>query len=124
MSTTIDAPGTKEALPASTTRLLTRGRWFEKWDPDDEAFWEASGRKIAKKNLIFSIFAENLGFSIWVLWTIVVINLANIGITMSISELFILVAVPNLVGAFLRIRTRSRCRSTADARGRRSARRC
>ncbi len=37
------------------------------------------------------------------LWTIVVINLANIGITLSISELFILVAVPNLVGAFLRI---------------------
>src|SRR4051794_11509103 len=95
MSTTTDAPG---ALAAQTkTPLLTPGRWIERWDPDDDAFWEASGRKIAKKNLIFSIFAENLGFSIWVLWTIVVINLANIGITMSISELFLLTAVPNLV---------------------------
>jgi len=103
MSTTIDAPSAPPAPGQPTTRLLTRGRWIEKWDPDDEAFWEASGRKIAKKNLIFSIFAENLGFSIWVLWTIVVINLANIGITLSISELFILVAVPNLVGSFLRI---------------------
>ncbi|MBA3746660.1 MAG: NarK/NasA family nitrate transporter [Solirubrobacterales bacterium] len=100
MSTTTDAPAGTQA-PA--TPLLTRGRWIEKWDPDDDAFWETSGKKIARKNLIFSIFAENLGFSIWVLWTIVVINLANIGITMSISELFILVAVPNLVGSFLRI---------------------
>jgi NNP family nitrate/nitrite transporter-like MFS transporter len=89
--------------PAATPPSMRRGRWIERWDPDDEAFWESTGRKIAKKNLVWSIFAENLGFSIWVLWTIVVINLANIGITMSISELFILVAVPNLVGSFLRI---------------------
>src|SRR4051794_15943464 len=103
MSTTMDAPGAVSAPPEPPTRLLTRGRWIERWDPDDEAFWERSGRRIAKKNLIFSIFAENLGFSIWVLWTIVVINLANIGITMSIGELFLLTAVPNLVGSFLRI---------------------
>jgi NNP family nitrate/nitrite transporter-like MFS transporter len=38
-----------------------------------------------------------------VLWTIIVINLANIGIVMSIGELFLLTAVPNLVGSFLRI---------------------
>ena len=50
-----------------------------------------------------SIFAENLGFSVWVLWTIVVLNLGNVGITLSLSELFWLTAVPNLVGAFLRI---------------------
>jgi NNP family nitrate/nitrite transporter-like MFS transporter len=102
MSTTVDGPGAVGA-PAASTRLLTRGRWIERWEPDDDAFWESSGRKIAQKNLIFSIFAENLGFSIWVLWTIVVINLANIGITMSVSELFLLTAVPNLVGSFLRI---------------------
>ncbi len=102
MSTTIDPPDTVGA-PPGPTRLLTRGRWIERWDPDDEAMWESSGKTIARKNLIFSIFAENLGFSVWVLWTIVVINLANIGIVLSISELFILVAVPNLVGSFLRI---------------------
>ena len=92
--------------PASTppaTGPARRGRWIDEWDPEDEAFWQSSGRKIAKKNLVLSIFAENLGFSIWVLWTIVVINLANIGIVMSIGELFLLTAVPNLVGSFLRI---------------------
>src|SRR5207253_2487999 len=80
-----------------------RGRWIEHWEPEDPIFWERTGKAVARKNLIFSIIAEHMGFSIWVLWTIVVINLGNIGITLSVSELFILTAVPNLVGSFLRI---------------------
>ncbi len=80
-----------------------RGRWIDDWDPEDEQQWEGGGKKVAKKNLIISIFAENLGFSVWVLWTIVVINLANAGFTLSLSEQFLLIALPNLVGATLRI---------------------
>lgn len=80
-----------------------RGRWIEDWDPEDEEFWESTGRRIAAKNLGWSIFSEHLGFSIWVLWTIVVINLGNIGISLSVSEQFLLTAVPNLVGSALRI---------------------
>ena len=80
-----------------------RGRWIEKWEPEDERFWESTGSRIARKNLCFSIFAEHFGFSIWVLWTIVVINLGNVGITLSLSEAFWLTAVPNLIGATLRI---------------------
>ena len=83
--------------------LLTRGRWIDDWRPDDAAFWEREGRATARKNLVFSVFAENLGFSIWVLWTIIVINLGNIGIQLTISEAFWLTAVPNLVGSTLRI---------------------
>jgi len=82
---------------------LSRGRWIDRWEPENDEFWESTGRRIARKNLILSIFAEHLGFSIWVLWTIVVINLGNIGITLSLSEQFWLVAVPNLVGSTLRI---------------------
>ena len=89
--------------PADTGSTIGRGRWIDHWEPENEAFWESTGKSIARKNLIFSIFAEHIGFSIWVLWTIIVINLANIGIVMSISELFLLVAVPNLVGSALRI---------------------
>lgn len=85
------------------TEYAVRGRWIRDWDPDDEQHWEKSGRRIARKNLIFSIFAENLGFSIWVLWTIVVINLGNVGITLSLPEQFWLTAVPNLIGSTLRI---------------------
>jgi NNP family nitrate/nitrite transporter-like MFS transporter len=103
MSTTI-APAASEAAtaatPASTSR---RGRWIDEWDPEDETFWETRGKRIARKNLACSIFAEHLGFSIWVLWTIVVINLANAGFTLSLSEQFLLIALPNLVGSTLRI---------------------
>ena len=98
MSTIADAPVERE--PTAESR---RGRWIEAWDPEDEAFWESRGKRIAKKNLAFSIFAEHLGFSIWVLWTIVVINLANAGFVLSLSEQFLLIALPNLVGAGLRI---------------------
>lgn len=82
---------------------MTKHRWIDDWDPDDEAFWESSGERIARKNLAFSMLAEHIGFSVWVLWTIVVLNLANIGITLSVSELFLLTLVPNLIGSILRI---------------------
>ena len=80
-----------------------RGRWIDHWEPEDEHFWESTGKRVARKNLAFSIFAEHFGFSIWVLWTIVVINLGNVGITLSLSEQFWLTAVPNLIGSTLRI---------------------
>jgi NNP family nitrate/nitrite transporter-like MFS transporter len=82
---------------------LTRGKWLHHWEPDNDEFWEREGKAIAKKNLAFSVFAENLGFSLWVLWGVIVINLGNVGITLTISEQFWLTAVPNLVGSTLRI---------------------
>ncbi len=100
MSTGSDGRG---PAPASAGAATRRGRWIEEWDAEDPGFWAGGGSRIARKNLRFSIFAEHLGFSIWVLWTIIVINLANIGIKMSIPEQFWLIAAPNLVGAALRI---------------------
>src|SRR5437763_9406840 len=82
---------------------MTKNRGIDHWDPDDESFWEQTGEKIARKNLILSMFAEHLGFSVWVLWTIIVLNLGNVGITLSVSELFLLTLVPNLIGSLLRI---------------------
>jgi MFS transporter, NNP family, nitrate/nitrite transporter len=93
---------TAPAEVVARTGPARRG-WIEHWEPEDERFWETTGRRVARRNLAMSIFGEHLGFSIWVLWTIVVINLGNIGITLSVSEQFILTAVPNLVGSFLRI---------------------
>jgi NNP family nitrate/nitrite transporter-like MFS transporter len=83
--------------------LTRRGHWIDHWEPDDERFWAETGEKIARRNLIWSMFAEHIGFCVWVIWTIVVINLASAGITMSVSELFLLTLVPNLVGSMLRI---------------------
>ena len=79
------------------------GPWIDDWRPEDESFWQATGARVARKNLALSMFAEHLGFSVWVIWTIVVLNLANIGIKLSVSELFLLTLVPNLVGSMLRV---------------------
>ena len=94
---------TASAAGEAPARAHRRGRWIDDWRPEDERFWEATGKRIARRNLIFSIFAEHLGFNVWVLWTIVVINLGNVGIELSLAESFWLTAVPNLVGAALRV---------------------
>ncbi len=97
------AVDTPDRAPEPAVRSPRKGRWIDRWEPEDPAFWETTGKAIARKNLALSILAEHIGFSIWVLWTIVVINLANIGIAFSVPELFWLTAVPNLVGSILRI---------------------
>ncbi len=100
--TTLQTPdGAAPTRPPAGRRW--RSRWIDDWRPDDEAFWQSGGAQIARKNLAISMFAEHIGFSIWVLWTIVVLNLANIGISLSVSELFTLTLLPNLVGSLLRI---------------------
>lgn len=111
LSPSTDTPAAMDTTESSTSPSscppesdsTRRGRWIDSWDPEDEAFWQRTGKKIALKNLILSMFVEHVGFCIWVLWTIVVLNLANIGIVLSVSELFLLTLVPNLVGAVLRI---------------------
>jgi NNP family nitrate/nitrite transporter-like MFS transporter len=79
------------------------GRWITRWEPEDEAFWEGGGRAIARRNLVFSILAEHLGFSVWVLWSIVVTYLPQAGFSLNVGQTFWLISVPPLVGATLRL---------------------
>ncbi|MBW3646011.1 MAG: NarK family nitrate/nitrite MFS transporter [Actinobacteria bacterium] len=81
---------------------MSRSGWIDRWEPDDEAFWASTGRRVARRNLTFSIFAEFLGFSVWLLWSVVATRLNDAGFDLSSSQLFTLVAVPALVGATLR----------------------
>jgi len=73
------------------------------WRPDDDEFWENGGRQVARRNLVWSIFAEHLGFSVWLFWSISAAMLAKVGFDFSPAQLFLLVAVPNAVGSFLRL---------------------
>src|SRR5438094_364656 len=72
---------------------LARGHWIDDWDPENEAFWEPTGHKIARKNLGWSMFAEHIGFSICVLWTIVVLNL-GVAVCQLLVPLAIIVGIP------------------------------
>lgn len=79
------------------------GRWIDHWDPEDPTFWENQGKAVARRNLIYSIFAEHLGFSVWLLWSIVVVQLGNAGWNLSVSQALWLTAIPSGVGALLRL---------------------
>jgi MFS transporter, NNP family, nitrate/nitrite transporter len=79
-----------------------RSTWIEHWDPENHEFWEKEGRRIARRNLIWSIVAENLGFSIWLIWSVTATKLPKIGFHYTTDELFNLVALPGLVGALMR----------------------
>lgn len=92
-------------LTQTTAEKPTGARkgWISDWRPDDEAFWQSTGRKVARRNLIWSVLAEHLGFSVWVMFSIITPYLAAAGYDFTVSQLFWLTAVPNLVGSFLRI---------------------
>jgi NNP family nitrate/nitrite transporter-like MFS transporter len=76
--------------------------WLSEWNPEDETFWKSTGQFIARRNLIWSIFAEHLGFSIWLLWSIVATKLPQAGFHYTTDQLFQLVALPGLIGSLIR----------------------
>ncbi len=73
------------------------------WDPEDEAQWNAGGKKIATRNLWISIPALLCGFAVWLYWGIVTIQMLNLGFPFAKAELFTLMAIAGLTGATLRI---------------------
>ncbi|WP_263912635.1 NarK family nitrate/nitrite MFS transporter [Achromobacter sp. 79A6] len=80
-----------------STHVLAR------WEPENPGFWKQTGARIANRNLWISIPALMLAFSIWMLWSVVVVNLDRAGFMLSKNQLFWLTALPALSGATLRI---------------------
>ncbi len=44
---------------------------LEGWDPDNEQYWEETGKKVANRNLWVSIPNLLLGFAVWIYWGMV-----------------------------------------------------
>src|SRR5271156_1983720 len=76
--------------------------WISEWKPEDEAFWNATGKIVAKRNLIWSIVAEHFAFSVWLIWSIVATRLPAAGFHFTTDQLFQLVAIPGLIGSLMR----------------------
>jgi MFS transporter, NNP family, nitrate/nitrite transporter len=94
-------PSTTDSNPDSTTD--PRKHWISDWRPEDPAFWEETGRAVARRNLAWSIFAEHLGFSVWLMWSVSSAFLLAQGFELTAQQLFLIVALPNLVGSLLRL---------------------
>jgi MFS transporter, NNP family, nitrate/nitrite transporter len=89
-------------------RVTRTGRWIGEWRPEDAAFWDGTAARIARKNLIFSILAEHVGFSVWSLWSVFVLFLTPAyGISSepktAAAEKFLLTTLPTAVGAMARL---------------------
>jgi MFS transporter, NNP family, nitrate/nitrite transporter len=83
--------------------LGEQGRtWISQWNPEDELFWTSTGKFVARRNLIWSIVAEHIGFSIWLTWSIVATKLPQAGFHYTTDQLFQLVALPGLIGSLMR----------------------
>jgi NNP family nitrate/nitrite transporter-like MFS transporter len=79
-----------------------KATWISDWNPEDRTLWTSTGKFIARRNLIWSIVAEHVGFSIWLIWSIVATKLPQAGFHYSTDELFQLVALPGLIGSLMR----------------------
>ncbi|SDU89222.1 MFS transporter, NNP family, nitrate/nitrite transporter [Microlunatus sagamiharensis] len=78
------------------------GRWIDDWRPEDPQFWESGGKRVAWRNLTFSVLSEHIGFSVWSLWSVLVLFMGP-AYGFTAPEKFVLTATPALVGSILRV---------------------
>jgi NNP family nitrate/nitrite transporter-like MFS transporter len=76
---------------------------IDKWDVEDESFWESTGKRVASRNLWISIPSLLCGFAVWLYWGIITVQMLNLGFPFTQAELFTLSSIAGLSGATLRI---------------------
>lgn len=82
---------------------VPQGPVLRDWRPEEPAFWNAVGQKVASRNLWISIPALLLAFAVWMVWSTVTVRLNSVGFSFSTDQLFLLAALPSVSGATLRI---------------------
>lgn len=92
-----------EGIHDSRTHGRDTGALVTDWRPEERAFWEDKGRRIAQRNLWISIPCLLLAFAVWMVWSVVVAKLPAVGFPYTTDQLFWLAALPGLSGATLRI---------------------
>ncbi len=88
---------------ATTAATRTSSADITDWRPEDEAFWESTGKKIAYRNLWISVPALLCGFAVWGMWGIITVQMLNLGFPFTQPELFTLTAIAGISGATMRI---------------------
>ncbi len=73
------------------------------WEVEREEFWRRTGSRVAFRNLLVSIPCLLFAFAIWLYWSIIIVQMDNLGFPFSTTQLYTLPAIAGLVGATLRI---------------------
>ena len=76
---------------------------LKRWEPEQPEFWDSTGKKIAARNLWISIPSLLCGFAVWMQWSIITVQMLNLGFPYAAGDLFSLSAIAGLTGATLRI---------------------
>src|SRR5512140_101439 len=96
------SPDVGHAAPLPPARPAGAGDIID-WRPEDDAFWNSTGKKIAYRNLMLSVPALLCAFAVWGMWGIITVQMLNLGFPFSQAELFTLTAIAGIAGATMRI---------------------
>ncbi len=88
---------------AGTIPTATGSADIVDWRPEDAAFWESTGKRLAYRNLAISVPALLCGFAVWGMWGIITVQMLNLGFPFTQAELFTLTAIAGIAGATMRI---------------------
>lgn len=104
MSAPVEQEGLVVTSETGTRAPRTGPSWISRWDPEDRGFWESTGRPVARRNLWASIASEHIGFSVWSIWSVLVLfMIPEHGFSTTPEQKFLLLSVVTLVGAVLRV---------------------
>ncbi|WP_142280493.1 nitrate/nitrite transporter [Mycobacterium saskatchewanense] len=82
---------------------MGRNHRITDWNPDDAAAWEAGNKDIARRNLLCTVAADHVAFSIWTLWPVMALFMPENVYGFSAGDKLLLGAVATLVGGCARI---------------------
>jgi NNP family nitrate/nitrite transporter-like MFS transporter len=77
--------------------------YLQRWEPENEAFWNETGKGIAYRTLIITTLNLTLAFIVWFVVSALVVRLPQIGFKLTTGQLFWLAAMPGLAGGTLRL---------------------
>ncbi|MGV0042763.1 MFS transporter [Mycobacterium colombiense] len=82
---------------------MARSHSIVVWDPEDSAAWDNGNRAIARRNLFWQVVNVHVAFSIWYLWSVMVLFMPQSVYGFSTGDKLLIGATAALVGGLARI---------------------